>query len=258
MPKLAANLTLMFTEEDFLDRFAAAAKAGFEAVEYQFAYEYAPQELSARLNDNDLILVLHNLPAGDWAAGDRGIACQPHRVDEFRAGVDQAVTYANAQGCKRLNCLAGRTPEGVDAETVRATFVENLKFAADTLKPHGIRLLIEPINTQDVPGFFLNTTAQALDIIAATGSDNIALQYDMYHMHIMEGDLAATVQKYLAHIEHIQISDEPGRHEPGTGKMGYPDLLSHLDNIGYADWVGCEYIPATTTREGLGWADAYL
>lgn len=258
MPRLAANLSMMFTEVDFLDRFEAAAKAGFKGVEYLFPYDFAAADIKSRLDQFGLTQVLHNLPAGDWGAGERGIACHPDRVDEFKAGVDKAIEYATALGCKQVNCLAGIAPAGVDAATLRATFVENLKFAADKLKAAGITLLIEQINTRDIPGFYLNGTEQALSIIAETGSDNIKDQYDIYHMQIMEGDLAPTMEKHLSSIQHIQLADNPGRNEPGTGEINYPFLFSYLDKIGYEGWIGCEYKPATTTTEGLGWADAYL
>ena len=258
MPRFAANLTMLFNEVDFLDRFEAAAKAGFKGVEYLFPYDFDAAELKARLDQFGLTQVLHNLPAGDWGAGERGIACHPDRVEEFKAGVDKAIEYATALGCKQVNCLAGIAPEGVDAATQRKTFVENLSFAADKLKAAGITLLIEAINTRDIPGFYLNGTQQALDIIAETGSDNIKVQYDIYHMQIMEGDLAPTMQKHLGQIDHIQLADNPGRNEPGTGEINYPFLFAFLDKIGYQGWIGCEYKPATTTVEGLGWADAYL
>jgi len=258
MVQLAANLTMMFNEVDFLDRFEAAAKAGFKGVEYLFPYDFTAEELSARLKDNGLTQVLHNLPAGDWGAGERGIACHPDRVEEFKAGVDKAITYATALGCKQVNCLVGITPEGADADVVRKTVVDNLSFAADKLKAAGIRLLIEPINTRDIPGFYLCGTQQALNLIAETGSDNIAVQYDIYHMQIMEGDLAPSMEKHLASIDHIQLADNPGRNEPGTGEINYPFLFGFLDKIGYQGWIGCEYKPAATTVEGLGWADAYL
>jgi len=258
MPRLAANLSMMFTEVDFLDRFEAAAKAGFKGVEYLFPYDFAAADIKTRLDQFGLTQVLHNLPAGDWGAGERGIACHPDRVEEFKAGVDKAIEYATALGCKQVNCLAGIAPAGVDAATLRATFVENLKFAADKLKAAGITLLIEQINTRDIPGFYLNGTEQALSIIAETGSDNIKDQYDIYHMQIMEGDLAPTMEKHLSPIDHIQLADNPGRNEPGTGEINYPFLFSFLDKIGYDGWIGCEYKPATTTLDGLGWADAYL
>lgn len=258
MPRFAANLTMLFNEMDFLARFAAAAQAGFKGVEYLFPYDYAPGELAKRLKDNGLTQVLHNLPAGNWGAGERGIACHPDRVEEFEAGVDKAIAYATALGCAQVNCLAGIAPQGVDAVILRETFVTNLKFAAAKLKAAGIRLLIEPINTRDIPGFYLNHTQQALDLIAETGSDNIWVQYDIYHMQIMEGDLAPTMRKHLASIAHIQLADNPGRNEPGTGEINYPFLFGFLDKIGYQGWIGCEYKPATTTMGGLGWADAYL
>lgn len=258
MPRFAANLTMLFNELDFLDRFEAAAKAGFQGVEYLFPYDFDANELKKRLDDNGLTQVLHNLPAGDWGAGERGIACHPDRVEEFKAGVDKAIEYATILGCKQVNCLTGIKPEGVSDADAHKTLVANLTFAADKLKTAGIKLLIEQINTRDIPGFFLSGTQQALDVIKETGSDNIADQYDIYHMQIMEGDLAPTMEKHLAQIDHIQLADNPGRNEPGTGEINYPFLFDYLDKIGYQGWIGCEYKPATTTVEGLGWADAYL
>lgn len=258
MPRLAANLTMMFNEVDFLDRFEAAAKAGFKGVEYLFPYDFSADDLKSRLDKFGLTQVLHNLPAGDWAGGERGIACHPDRVEEFKAGVDQAITYATALGCSQVNCLIGIPPEGIDAKTLEKTVVENLTYAAEKLKTAGITLLIEQINTRDIPGFYLCGTQQALDLIKATGSDNIKVQYDIYHMQIMEGDLAPTLEKHLASIQHIQLADNPGRGEPGTGEINYPFLFSFLDKIGYDGWIGCEYKPVATTIEGLGWADAYL
>lgn len=241
-----------------MDRFAAAAEAGFKGVEYLFPYDFDKDEIAAALKANGLTQVLHNLPAGDWGAGERGIACHPDRVEEFKAGVDQAIEYATTLGCKQINCLAGIAPEGVDEETLRKTFVSNLAYAAEKLGEHGIRLLIEPINTINIPGFYLNYTQQALDIIAETGSDNIRVQYDIYHMQIMEGDLARTMENNLAMIPHIQLADNPGRHEPGTGEINYPFLFDFLDKIGYTGWIGCEYAPAAGTKEGLGWITPYL
>ncbi|PCI40809.1 MAG: hydroxypyruvate isomerase [Rhodospirillaceae bacterium] len=258
MPRLAANLTMMFTEVDFLDRFEAAAKAGFKGVEYLFPYDFPEDELKARLDKYGLTQVLHNLPAGDWAAGERGIACHPDRVEEFKSGVAQAISYATTLGCSQVNCLIGIPPKGVDEETLHKTVVENLTYAAKKLKAAGITLLIEQINTRDIPGFYLCGTQQGLDLIKATGSDNLKMQYDIYHMQIMEGDLAPTMEKHLASIQHIQLADNPGRGEPGTGEINYPFLFSFLDKIGYDGWIGCEYKPQTTTLEGLGWADAYL
>jgi hydroxypyruvate isomerase len=197
--------------------------------------------------------VLHNLPAGDWNAGERGIACHPDRIAEFEAGVDRAMEYATALGCTQVNCLAGVVPSTVSPEQARATFVRNLRIAAPTLAAAGVRLLIEPINTRDIPGFFLNRTAQALEIIEAVASDNLFLQYDVYHMQIMEGDLATTLERQLPRIGHIQIADAPGRHEPGTGEINYDFLLGHLDRLGYLGWVGLEYRPTGRTEDGLVW-----
>jgi len=258
MPRLAANLTMLFTEIDFLDRFAAAANAGFTAVEYLFPYAYDRRALSERLAANGLTQALHNLPAGNWNAGERGIACHPDRVAEFEAGVGQAIEYATALGCTRVNCLAGIAPPGVDASHARETFVRNLTHAAPRLQAAGVRLLIEPINTRDIPGFFLSRTDQAVEIIADVGSDNLFLQYDIYHMQIMEGDLAPRIERHRSRIAHIQVADTPGRHEPGTGEINFPFLLGFIDRIGYDGWVGCEYKPAGTTGEGLGWARPYL
>jgi hydroxypyruvate isomerase len=257
MPRLAANLSMLFGEMPFLDRFAAAAKAGFAAVELQFPYDYALDDLRARLHASGLQLVLHNLPPGDWAKGERGIACHPDRVDEFRAGVERAIEYATALACPQLNCLAGIAPAGVPAQTLHATLAANLRFAAEKLKSAGIRLLIEPINVHDVPGFHLNRSRQALELIDEVGSDNLYLQYDIYHMQRMEGELANTIKANLGRIAHVQLADNPGRNEPGTGEINFRFLFGWLDAIGYRGWVGCEYRPATTTEAGLGWRAAH-
>ncbi|HYH19563.1 MAG TPA: hydroxypyruvate isomerase [Azospirillum sp.] len=253
MPRFAANLTMLFTELPFLDRFAAAKAAGFDAVEFLFPYDHAPGELAGRLAGTGLSLVLHNLPAGDWAGGERGIACHPDRVAEFRDGVGRAIDYAAQLHCPQVNCLAGIAPAGVAAGRLRDTLLENLSYAADRLKAAGLRLLVEPINTRDIPGFHLTGTRQALDLIAETGADNLFLQYDVYHMQVMEGDIAPTLERHLSSIAHIQVADTPGRNEPGTGELNYPFLFGHLDRLGYQGWVGCEYRPRTTTAAGLGW-----
>jgi len=253
MPRFAANLSMLFTEVPFLDRFERAAKAGFQAVEFMFPYANTAAEIRARLEANQLELVLHNLPAGNWDAGDRGIACLPDRVAEFRSGVMQAIEYATALGVPQLNCLAGKAPASVAAEVIHRTFVDNLRFAAAALKKAGLRLLIEPLNTFDIPGFHLHGTQQALDILDEVGADNAFVQYDIYHMQRMEGELAATLQRCLPRIGHVQLADNPGRHEPGTGEINYAFLFGHLDRIGYRGWVGCEYKPATDTEAGLAW-----
>jgi hydroxypyruvate isomerase len=256
MPRFAANLTMLFNEHPFLERFEAAARAGFTAVEFLFPYDFPAEEIRRRLDEHKLTLVLHNLPAGDWAAGERGIACLPDRVAEFRAGVARAIEYATALGVKQLNCLAGKAPAGADPAALRATFIDNLRYAAGELKRAGLKLLIEPINSFDIPGFYLNRTAQALEIIDAVGADNLYVQYDIYHAQRMEGELAATMSKHLARIAHIQLADNPGRNEPGTGEINYPYLFKAIDAAGYTGWIGCEYKPAGKTEDGLGWIKA--
>jgi len=256
MPKFAANLTMLFNEVPFLDRFEAAAKNGFEAVEFLFPYAYPTQEIKARLDAHHLTLVLHNLPAGNWDSGERGIGCLPDRVDEFRAGVRQAIEVATQLGAPQLNCLAGKAPAGVGHEVLRKIFVENLRYAAAEFKKANLRLLIEPINTFDIPGFYLNTTHQAISILDEVGADNAFVQYDIYHAQRMEGELAATMQKFLPQIGHMQLADNPARNEPGTGEINYRFLFQFIDKIGYPGWIGCEYKPATTTEAGLGWRSA--
>jgi hydroxypyruvate isomerase len=256
MPKFAANLTMLFTELPFMQRFEAAAKAGFEAVEYLFPYPFEKKELTAALRANGLQQVLHNLPAGDWDKGERGIACHPDRTGEFREGIAMAIDYATALGCPQLNCLVGKVPAGVSAEAAHKTVVENLRLAAGELEAAGLRLLIEPINTFDIPGFFLTRTDQALALIDEVGSSNLRVQYDIYHAQRMEGELGNTLSKNLARIGHIQLADNPGRGEPGTGEINYPWLFRHIDSIGYEGWIGCEYKPRATTAEGLGWRQA--
>jgi hydroxypyruvate isomerase len=253
MPRFAANLSMLFNELDFLDRFEAASKVGFTGVEYLFPYDFDKHELARRLDHWGLEQVLHNLPAGRWAAGERGIACLPDRVAEFRAGVMAAIDYATSLGCKQVNCLAGIAPTSSDPAALRNAFLENLNFAAEQLKSAGIRLLIEAINTFDIPGFYLTGTHQAQMLIDEIGSDNLFIQYDIYHMQIMEGDLARTIEKHLPSIAHIQLADNPGRHEPGTGEINYPFVYDRLDALGYAGWIGAEYKPARTTADGLGW-----
>jgi len=258
MPRLAANLTMLFNEVPFLERFEQAAQAGFKAVEFLFHYDYPTKQLQEVLTGNGLQLVLHNLPAGNWAGGERGIACHPDRIEEFRAGIDKAIAYATALNVAQLNCLAGIQPAGVSDADARRTLVENLRYAAPKLEAACIRLLIEPINTFDIAGFFLSHTQQALDIITDVGSDNLFVQYDIYHMQRMEGELAKTIEKNLAKIAHLQLADNPGRNEPGTGEINYPFLFAFLDRIGYQGWIGCEYKPAATTEAGLVWAAPYL
>jgi hydroxypyruvate isomerase len=259
MPKLAANLSLLFPQLPFPERFAAAAKAGFRYVEYQFPYPFgSAKEIAERARAAGVEVVLHNLPAGDAAKGDRGITCQPARVDEFREGVERAIEYAKAAGCPRLNTLAGIAPAGVPHGKVTQTLVENLRFAAARCKAAGLTLLTEPCNTRTIPGFFLNTSKQGIEAIDAAGADNLLLQYDVFHMQIVEGDLARTIERLLPRIGHIQIADVPGRNEPGTGEINFNWLLPHIDRLGYQGWIGCEYIPQADTNQGLSWATPFL
>jgi hydroxypyruvate isomerase len=253
MPRFAANLTMLVAEMPFLDRFAAAKAAGFSGVEYLFPYDYDKADLREQLDEHGLVQVLHNLPAGIWAAGERGIAILPDRVDEFRDGVARAISYAKALDCRQLNCLVGIAPPNADPFEMNEVLVENLRFAADALARERIKLLVEPINTRDIPGFFLNKTEQAVQLIADVRSSNLFIQYDIYHMQVMEGDIARSLQKHLPRIAHVQLADNPGRNEPGTGEINYPFLFRHLDTLGYRGWVGCEYKPKTTTVGGLGW-----
>ena len=257
MPKFAANLTMLFTELPFLDRFAAAAKAGFKGVEFLFPYDFEARRIADLLVENDLTLALHNLPAGDWAGGERGVACHPGREAEFREGVGRAIEYATALKAPRLNCLVGLAPKNADTAAAHAAMVSNLRYAAAELERAGIELLLEPVNTRDVPGFFVSSTAQGLAILDEVGSTNLKLQYDIYHMQVMEGDLTRTFETNFSRIGHFQLADNPNRNEPGTGEINFPFLFRRLDALGYDGWIGCEYKPATTTEAGLGWLAQY-
>ena len=257
MTQFAANLTMLFNEVPFMERFKKAADSGFKGVEFLFPYAYSAADIKRELDQNQLKLVLHNLPAGDWDGGERGIACLPDRIEEFRVGVKKAIEYASVLGVKQINCLSGKAPSGIDPKLLHDTFVANLKFAADELKKVNIRLLIEPINTFDIPGFFLSKTQQAIQILSEVASDNLFIQYDIYHAQRMEGELSKTIENNLAKIAHIQLADNPGRNEPGTGEINYAFLFKLLDDLGYQGWVGCEYKPATNTEAGLGWISKY-
>lgn len=259
MPLLAANLSLLFPQLPFLDRFAAAASAGFRYVEFQFPYGFgSAAQVAGCARDAGVEVVLHNLPAGDAAKGDRGIACQPGRASEFREGVERAIEYARAAGCPRLNVLAGIAPEGVPRELLFETLADNLRYAAAKLQAAGLTLLTEPVNPRTVPGFFLNTSQQGIAVIDAAGADNLMLQYDMFHMQIVEGDLAHTIGRLLPRIGHMQLADVPDRHEPGSGEINFEFLLPYIDRLGYRGWIGCEYNPKGDTVEGLAWAKPYL
>ena len=258
MPKLAANLSMMFNEVPFLDRFAAAAAAGFRAVEFLFPYEYPPAEVARRLTDNGLQIALFNLPPGDWAGGERGIAALPGREAEFDAGLETALPYAKALGARRLHMLAGLVPPEADRAGARATYLRNLRAAAGFFAPHGITVLAEPINPRDMPGYFINTQHAALELLAAAGAPNTALQMDFYHCQIVEGDLATKLRTNFPYIGHIQIAGVPERHEPDSGEVNYAYLLELIDGLGYHGWVGCEYRPRGATIDGLGWSKSYL
>ncbi len=258
MPRFAANLSMLFTEEPFLDRFAAAAQAGFHGIEYLFPYAFSPALLNEMLAESGLEQVLFNLPPGDWDAGERGLACLPNRQSEFRESVHCALEYAQALACPRLHVMAGIPPADGSPEEALETYIINLSYAAAQLGAAGIEALIEPINTRDMPGYLLNHSKQALEILRQVNAPNLKVQYDIYHMQIMEGDLAPTLEQLLPHIGHLQLADTPGRNEPGTGEIHYPFLFQHLDRLGYSGWIGCEYRPQTTTLEGLGWIRPWL
>jgi len=251
--RFSANLSFLFAEHDFLDRFAAAARAGFQGVEFHFPYAYDKAALAEAALAAGVEVTLFNLPAGDWAAGERGLACIPERKAEFQEGVGLALEYAEALGCTRLNCLAG-IPTG-PRDRALETLIDNLRFAAAIAQRSGIRLLLEPLNTRETPGFLISTSAQALQAIDAAESRNLFLQYDVYHAQRMEGDLAHTLENLLPRIGHIQIADNPGRHEPGSGEINFPFLLRRLEELGYAGWIGCEYRPTGRTEDGLGWLE---
>jgi len=253
MPRFAANLTMLFTEVPFPERFVAAGKAGFHAVEYLFPYQYPATDLREWLDANGLTQVLFNLPSGDWTAGDRGIAADPARTAEFQDGVALAVTYAQTLGVTRLNCLAGKLPAGVTEAKAWETLVANVGHAADVLARHGLTLVIEAINHFDIPGFLLTRTAQVMALLDAVDRPNAAMQYDIYHAQREEGELAATLAANLSRIGHIQIADNPGRHQPGTGEIHYPFLFSELDRLGYAGFIGLEYVPTPDTLSSLTW-----
>lgn len=259
MTKLCANLTFLFSDLPFLDRFDAAAAAGFHGVECMAPYEASPEAIRQRLDSNGLELVLFNFGIGDWAGGDRGLAADPSRADEFRASLTQAHAYARATGCKKLHIMPGKIPAGANRAAWSSAFIGNARLAADALADDGIDVMFEPINTKvDIPGYFYDNTATALELMDAVDRPNVKLQYDVYHMQIMEGDLARTIKRLLPRIGHIQIADNPGRNEPGTGEINYPWLLSRLEALGYTGWVGCEYRPVGDTVAGLGWAEPYL
>ncbi len=257
MPRFAANLSMMFGEVPFLDRFAAAAEAGFEAVEFLFPYEHPPEEIASRLRLGRLRNVLFNLPPGNWAAGERGIGAVPGRQQEFREGVATALRYARALGTPSLHAMAGLVPAGADRSACRATYLENLRYAAREAARHGITLLIEPINARDMPGYFLFTQAEAHALREEAAAPNLKVQMDLYHAQIVEGDITVKLRRWVRHVGHVQIASVPDRHEPDSGELSDTYLFRLLDDLGYRGWVGCEYRPARGTVAGLGWFAPY-
>ncbi len=253
--QFSANLSCLFAAHDFLDRFGAATRAGFAGVEFHSPYAHEKAVLAEVVLTSGVEVVLFNLPAGDWSAGERGIACLPARKAEFQDGVGRAIEYAEALGCTRLNCLAGIPTSG--HEEAMATLIDNLRFAAAVTQRAGIRLMMEPLNTRDNPAYLVPTTRAAMQVIDAVDSRNLQLQYDIYHAQVMEGDLAHTLEKQLPRIGHIQIADNPGRHQPGTGEIRFPFLFERLQQLGYAEWIGCEYHPSGDTLASLGWMKSW-
>jgi hydroxypyruvate isomerase len=258
VPRFSANISMLFGEVEFPERFQAAASAGFKAVEIQFPYAWDKDGLADRARDAGVEVVLINIPAGDSGKGERGIGCLPSRIAEFRAGVARAIDYALALGCRQMNCLAGVAPPGADAELLHATYVANLRYAANELALAEMTLLIEPISTLAVPGFYLSRSREALALIDEVEADNLKLQYDLFHMRVMGDDLGATIAANLDRIGHMQLADAPGRHEPGTGEIDFPPLFELIDRLGYGGWVGAEYLPSARTEQTLAWAREYL
>jgi hydroxypyruvate isomerase len=255
MPRLSANLSMLFTEVPFLERFAASAERGFTHVEFMFPYEHAAPEVGAAMRDAGVRPVLFNLPAGDWASGDRGIAADPGRVDEFRAGVDQALEYAAALDCPRLNCLAGLRLETVEADRQWEVLVENVRYAARRVAQEGRVLMVEAVNDRDVPGFVLPRTTDAVRLLDELGDLDVRLQFDVYHVQRMEGDVTVRLRELLPRIEHVQIADSPGRHQPGTGELCFRFIFGELDRLEYGGFVGLEYVPEPDTARSLGWLE---
>ncbi len=258
MPRFAANLSRLYPEHAFLDRFAAAARDGFRAVEYLFPYDFPAAELKARLDAHGLVQALFNAPPGDWAAGERGLASLPGREDDFRRGLDTALDYACVLGNDKLHVMAGLAAPQVERARQRDLYLRNLAYAADTARAHGITILIEPINPRDMPGFFLNRQDDAQAICREVGAPNLKVQFDCYHCQIVEGDLATKLERAIAGIGHVQIAGVPERHEPDLGELNYPYLFARLDALGYDGWIGCEYRPRAGTSDGLGWLAPYL
>ena len=262
MPRFAANLTMMYGEHSFPDRFAAAARDGFTAVEYLFPYEYPANKLAALLKENGLTQVLFNAPPGDWKAGERGVTALPGREQEFREGFERALEYARILKCPRIHTMAGLVAAGADRARMRETYVANLTWAAKLAQAEGIDVLIEPIAQRNIPGFFLNFQEEGHAIAEETGCSNVKILMDLFHCQVAEGDLAIKIRKYLAdpkqtRVGHFQIAGVPERHEPDTGEVNYSYLFDVIDQVGYDGWIGCEYTPGAGTSDGLNWFKKY-
>ncbi|BCL69556.1 hydroxypyruvate isomerase [Vibrio nigripulchritudo] len=257
MPKFAANLTMLFNEVDFLDRFGLAKHAGFKAVEFLFPYEYEARDIADKLKENDLELALFNLPPGNWKSGDRGIAALPDRESEFRESIEIALGYAQALNCKKVHAMAGIVESCFSREQHVSTFIKNIRFAADAFATQGIEVMLEPLNSRDVHGYFISQQQEAIELIHQIDRPNVKLQFDFYHAQIMDGDITRLLRKCGNYIGHVQVASVPDRHEPDLGELNFPYLFDVLENIGYKDWIGCEYRPKTSTNEGLGWMRRY-
>ncbi len=257
MPRFCANLGFLFAELPFFDRFDAATRAGFTAVEYATPYDYPPAELRARLKATGLTQVLINSPAGNRAAGERGMACVPGRIAAFRDGIAQALDYAGALDCGLVHVMAGVPPQDVAWDTAAALYAANLAWAAEKASAAGVKLVIEPLNPRDAPGYLLRTQEQGAAIVAAIGRDRLGLQFDVYHCQTAQGDVTRRLEALMPVIDHMQLADVPGRHEPGTGEIGWEFLFRRIDELGYAGWIGCEYNPKGDTVAGLAWRRRY-
>ncbi|MEG3136058.1 HPr family phosphocarrier protein [Rouxiella sp. T17] len=257
MPKFAANLSTMFTEYPFLERFAAAAKAGFKGVEFLFPYDYPIADLKQALTDNQLEMVLFNTSPGDTAAGEWGVSAIPGREQEARKHIDLALEYAVALGCKQIHIMAAVVPEGANRQDYYATFIDNLRYAADRFAPHGITVLLEALNPKTKPNYLYSSQYETLELVKKVGKENIFTQLDLFHAQLVDGNLSHLITEYSGQYKHIQIASAPDRHEPDEGEINYPWIFDLLDKRGYSGWIGCEYLPRTTTLDGLGWFQQY-
>ena len=258
MIKLNANISMLFQELEVLERLSAASNFGFNGVELLFPYAFDKDIIRENLDKNNLKMILFNMPPGDWESGERGMACDPNRITEFQDSTEIAIKYAETLNCKKLHCMAGIKPRISNLGILTETYKKNLKFAAHEAQKKGIQILIEPINNIDIPEYYLNYSSTGLAILNELNIPNLMLQYDIYHMQIMEGNLAKTIKENINKIGHFQLADTPGRHEPGTGEINFNFLLPFIDSLGYSEWIGCEYLPKTTTIESLKWTKQFM